>query len=277
LSHIRWTSYRVSGQRERAARKTVLQIYSDFYKWPLQGLTREAQAVILIGASTARLLTEELKDIAEQVRDSFFSNPWYHPYDFVEFVANCFPYEDDIPKFTLACNRILSDARSAYRFVGTRLVRITSAEEIAAIETALATAQESQSLKPVHHHLKQAVTLLADRQSPDYPNSMKESISAVEALCKWLANDPKATLGSALASIERSKVVQLHPSLREAFTKLYGYTSDAGGIRHALKDEPDLDIEDAVFMLASCSAFVSYLTAKASKAGLLAATSESVQ
>jgi len=33
-------------------------------------------------------------------------------------------------------------------------------------------------------------------------------------------------------------------------------------------DEPTLDIEDATFMLVSCSAFVNYLVVKAQKAGI---------
>jgi hypothetical protein len=44
---------------------------------------------------------------------------------------------------------------------------------------------------------------------------------------------------------------------------MYGSTSDAQGIRHALREEPTLDSDDARFMLVSCSAFVNYLKTKA--------------
>jgi len=60
----------------------------------------------------------------------------------------------------------------------------------------------------------------------------------------------------------------MHPSLKQGFEKLYGYTSDDDGIRHALLDEANLDMEDARFMLVSCSAFVNYLVVKAQKAGI---------
>lgn len=60
----------------------------------------------------------------------------------------------------------------------------------------------------------------------------------------------------------------MHPALKGAFEKLYGYTSSAKGIRHALLDEPNLGFEDAKFMLVSCSAFVNYLKSKAAKAGI---------
>jgi len=44
---------------------------------------------------------------------------------------------------------------------------------------------------------------------------------------------------------------------------MYGYTSDADGIRHKLLDEATIDFEDAKFMLVSCSAFVNLLRARA--------------
>ncbi len=60
--------------------------------------------------------------------------------------------------------------------------------------------------------------------------------------------------------------IGLHGALKEGFSNLYGYTSSAEGIRHALLDESELSFEDAKFMLVSCSAFVNYLIVKAEKA-----------
>jgi hypothetical protein len=42
-------------------------------------------------------------------------------------------------------------------------------------------------------------------------------------------------------------------------SRLYGWTSDAGGIRHAIKDADEVERTDAQFMLVNCSAFVNYL------------------
>jgi hypothetical protein len=145
------------------------------------------------------------------------------------------------------------------------IIRITSEEEIAEIEEAL---RVSDSLGPVTEHLKTAITLLSDRESPDYRNSIKESISAVEAICKLIAGKPKAELGDCLKQIEREQKVELHQALKQGFEKFYGYTSNAQGIRHALLEQPNLDFEDAKFMLVSCSAFINYLKVKSSKAGI---------
>ncbi len=142
-------------------------------------------------------------------------------------------------------------------------MRITSEEEISEIEEAL---KKSGPLSNVHEHLKRALELLADRKSPDYRNSIKESISAVEALCKLITGDKSATLGKALEKMEGK--IKLHPALKKAFISLYGYTSDADGIRHALLEESNLDFEDAKFMLIVCPAFINYLVEKVSKSGI---------
>src|SRR5258708_2979163 len=72
---------------------------------------------------------------------------------------------------------------------------------------------------------------------------------------------PKATLGDALKKLEEIGI-SLHPALKSAFSQLYGYTSDASGIRHSLLAQSVLDLEDAKLMLVLCSAFVNFLKAR---------------
>lgn len=199
----------------------------------------------------------------QEIRKYYFNRTWFEVYDFIEFIGNNYPDKLVNEKFINFCNHVLERELSAYRFVDGKITEITSKEEISEIEEALKITKE---LKPVYHHLKSALNLFADRKSPDYRNSIKESISAVEAICNLIAKDTKGTLGQALKEI--GKRVTLHPALKKAFDNLYGYTSDAEGIRHALLDEPTLDFEDAKFMLVSCSGFINYLFIKSSKAGI---------
>jgi hypothetical protein len=199
--------------------------------------------------------------IDTHVKYAYQSLLWYRVYDFIEFIANRFPSERTSNNFVLACNSTLERELSAYRFVGKRIVPITSKEEIAEVEEALSITKQFTP------HLDRALDLLANKKSPDYANSIKESISAVEAICQLITGNKKPTLGEGLRQLE-SRLGGLHPALRNAFNSLYGYTSDAQGIRHALLGESNLDVEDAKFMLISCSAFIDYLFAKARKAGI---------
>ena len=120
----------------------------------------------------------------------------------------------------------------------------------------------------INSHLKRSLDLLADRKTPDYRNSIKEAISAFEALCRIIVGDDSLELGRAVDALTR-KGVQIHGAVKNGLKNIYGYTSDVSDIRHALKDAPTVDFEDAKFMLVMCSGFVNYLIAKASKVGAL--------
>lgn len=113
---------------------------------------------------------------------------------------------------------------------------------------------------PVKRHLSRSLTLLSDRKNPDYRNSIKEAISAVEALSKIVTGKPKASLGDALTILEQRG--EIHGALKTSFSALYGYASDADGIRHAMLEEPSIGQEDARLMLVVCSAFTNYVIAK---------------
>lgn len=197
----------------------------------------------------------------QHLRAYFFKAEWNEVFDFLE--ALCPVIGANRAAFMRLCNSILEEELSAYRFVNDQIVQLTSQQEIDAIEQAI---NVPNPLKPVKAHLERALGLLADRANPDYRNSIKESISAVESLCKLLSGQAKTTLGPAMDALE--KKVPLHPALKEAFKKLYNYTSDAQGIRHALLDEPTLTFADAKFMLVSCSAFVNYVVELCAKAGV---------
>jgi hypothetical protein len=207
------------------------------------------------------------EELDKWTREYFFNCSWNEVYEFLEVVVHYYNGGESSSlneEFQKACNVTFERELSAYRFVNGQIVEITSKEEISEIEEAM-----DSKINTVNAHFENALKLLSDRKNPDYRNSIKESISAVEAICKLLAKNEKTTLGNALSIIEREGKIELHPSLKSAFSSLYSYTSDADGIRHSLKDEKvNADFEEAKFMLVTCSAFVNYLISKASKAGI---------
>lgn len=192
------------------------------------------------------------KPVYKYVSAWFFDCEWYEKLDLIEVIAEI---ESQVVYFDFPekINEVFEKEMSAYRIVENKIVQITSEVEIAEIEKAI-----SDNGNSVHTHLDTALNYLSDRKKPDYRNSIKESISAVESFCKKITGDDKTTLGKALAIIEKKQA--LHPSLKTSFNALYGYTSDASGIRHALTDDSkDPSFEEAKFMLVSCSAFINYL------------------
>lgn len=205
-------------------------------------------------------------DFKQTVHGWYDKAEWYRVYDLIEFVFGELEDPVETEDFTGALNEILEQSRAGYRMIGGLITPITDSASLQAVEAALQ--QTGDRFGGARAHLEAALRLMSDREHPDWRNSIKESISAVEALCALIAEDSSSSLGGAIKLIQKKGTVPLHPSLAEGFKKLYGYTSDGDGIRHAMMDEPAIAFEDALYMLASCSAFVSYLIVKADKSGL---------
>ncbi|WP_268793358.1 hypothetical protein [Pseudoxanthomonas sp. Root65] len=192
-------------------------------------------------------------EVWEEVRSFFFKCKWNEVYDFIEFVLRAFPANRSIRDLL---NKTLERESSGFRVIDGRLAPISDEIEVGEVSKAIGEGSPS-----VIAHLRGALEHLTDRSNPDYRNSIKEAISAVESMAKIVSGQPKATLGDALKSLERNG--KLHPSLKEAFLKLYGYTSDANGIRHALLGESSLNQADARYFLVVCSAFINLIKVEA--------------
>ncbi len=149
-------------------------------------------------------MNEIWKLTLKEIRDYFFECPWHEVYDFIEYIANECPSSSNNSNtdFMNVCNKMLEREVSAYRFVEGRITQITSEVEITEIKEAL---DADNYFKSVTNHLGQALNLMPDRKSPDYRNSIKESILAVEAICQLITSKDKTTLGQALGEVEKSK------------------------------------------------------------------------
>ncbi len=203
-----------------------------------------------------------VSDTQRIIRNYFFKKfEWFEIYDFIEFTIKNLPNQLLKGKFKstfiIFINNALERENSAYRIINDEIVPITAEQEIESIEEAL---QHTNQYSGVQLHLNQALKLMSDRQNPDYRNSIKESISAVESICKIITQDDKATLGKALKIIEEK--YSLHTALKSSLSQLYGYASDGDGIRHAMLEESNLSYIDAKFMLVSCTNFINYLIEK---------------
>ena len=181
-------------------------------------------------------------------------------YDFIDIHLSYL--EDDERDIRIRqYNELLEQEKAGYRIVSGEIAPITNETEIATIEQSTDTAFQS-----VNQHIQKALSLYADIQSPDYENSIKESISAVEAICCIITglSDANASLGKVIKKL-KDNGVYIHSAMEQAFSSLYGYTSDEDGIRHGGIDFKNAPAEDAKYMLVSCSAFVNYLIEKYEK------------
>lgn len=198
----------------------------------------------------------------EIINTSIYEEDYSNVLSVVEYIAKLLQEENDHKydgvRVYSDINQVFEKEFVGYRFVNGIIVKITNDVEIKEIEEAIAISNNKTS-----NHLGKAMTLLSNREKPDYENSIKESISAVEAMCNDIVGK-KATLGDALKQLQ--KYVDIHPRLVTAFDKLYAYTCDASGVRHSGEiGGSKSTFEEAKFMLVACSGFVNYLKGIQSK------------
>ena len=180
--------------------------------------------------------------------------------DFVQIVINDKAFSevfaDRIAKSFEGCSAAYWLDTSSRPF---RVCPRSSQEQGAATQQAIETLRES-GMEGALTHLSQAAEHIKAQQFAD---SIADSIHAVESVARRI--DPRAskTLDPALDSLKGTGVLK-HMAFIEAFKKLYGYTSDEQGIRHALldKDSPDVGLDEAVFMFGACASFAAYLVNK---------------
>lgn len=184
----------------------------------------------------------------KSIKSIFLNEKWYEVYNLIEFVIG---HHSSI--YVDRCNEVLESENSAHRIVGKYVAPITSELDVGAVETVM-----QAQFEGARECIENALRFFSDRETPDYKNSIAESIHAVESIAQEVTGKEKS-----LNAMTQS--LKLHANLTNALNELYDWTSK-DGIRHGKSGKPlRVDQDTARFMLVTCSAFVNYIAAKNSK------------
>lgn len=195
--------------------------------------------------------------VTRLLRDRIETQPFNKVFDLIQFVMR----HPECPSvFIKRMKQIFANCRLAYVIDEAKPPTILPAatrEEGGALLESLRTLDEA-GLAGASSHLRKASGCI---NQGDWAGSVRESTHAVESVARTLAPDAN-TLAPALKAIEKNGA--LHPALKKAFSKLYGYASDKEGVRHALLngDRANVGADEAIFMLGACASFASYLWRK---------------
>ena len=196
------------------------------------------------------------------IKDVIASAPYNEVLDIIEYICHLLEPCSGTATVYQKFNNLFEQECIGYRFVSKQIVPITDESEAQEIGQACQTPFDGARAQ-----LQKALGFLSDREHPDYKNCIKESISAVESVCKVISGNEKAALKDALNSLIANGI-NIHGSLKSAILALYGYASDEGGIRHSEREtESTVTFEEAKFMMVTCSAVVNYLVAEYGKHG----------
>ncbi|HYT46622.1 MAG TPA: hypothetical protein VEP90_30125, partial [Methylomirabilota bacterium] len=116
---------------EVGLRKALWNVFVDRVRWGMASYYAQKFGEQIWKYCFDKLLDEvpsrDVDKVFKAIKERYFTLKWYEVYDFVEFVANHLD-RDDSTKFVEACNSVLKDHLSAYRFVGKKLVPATNRE-----------------------------------------------------------------------------------------------------------------------------------------------------
>jgi hypothetical protein len=167
-----------SGDCQRLTR----EIWDNYFKWTHDHLTYS-----------------KVNEAYEILRKTVIEDDWNKAYDIIEAVIKYGDDPTEISSFIKECNQLLEKEMCGHRIIGQLVVPIKSPSEIETIEDARTTHFEA-----INKHIESALDLFSNRTDPNFPNSVKEAISAVECACRIILADKKATLGDALKKLEKS-------------------------------------------------------------------------
>lgn len=234
--------------------KELLEIFFIRYNGEIKNDFKEQLYVDIFSCSIDDIPTYTNR-IYMDIKEIFLESNYEEVFTFIEAIiyilrdidSNFLLNYCDI--YTEAIEQVFQEENVDYHIEKGLITDITSKEQIESIENTM-----NSKYDIVSKHYNNAVILLY--KNKDYSNSIKESITSVEAMCQ-IINGSKQTLGEALKKLN----LNIHPALQSAYRNLYGYTSDENGSRHANGiGEKDASFAEARYMLVSCSAFVDYLT-----------------
>ncbi|PKN15599.1 MAG: hypothetical protein CVU67_00380 [Deltaproteobacteria bacterium HGW-Deltaproteobacteria-24] len=237
--------------REDILDKISKDDYSSYFKY----LTEHKMFVLLydehIGVDIKP--TKHVNNLSNQIKEYYEKIQWHQIYDLLEALVYYHYNENKREIFKQNINKTLEQEMSGYRFVDDCIAPIVDDVEIKEIEDVFKSEYDS-----VKRHLAKALEHLSDRENPDFQNSIKESITAVESIAQ-IITESKKDLGACIK--------QMNLDIQKQFTKtlsgLYTWTCQEDGMRHAhTGEELKTGFDEAKFMLVACSAFINYLISK---------------
>ncbi len=238
-------------------------VYSYISSLDLYGVTEKRIQVALgryHSEPESRINTSNKMAVALDMENTILYHDFNKVLDFLEIVIE----EKVIPNYLrLEIGGLFEKYGAAYRldFSSTpyRFIPSASKEQSESTQHALQILHEGNMVGATTH-LRQAAEHINARQ---YADAITDCIHAVESVARIIDPKSSTTLKPALNSLEKANVLN-HPVLKQAFLKLYGYTSDEQGLRHALLDQntADVGLSEAVFMFGACASFAAYLAQK---------------
>lgn len=217
-----------------------------------------------------------LKKAQGDTKNAIESIDWAKLYDFCErlhsHLANEISWEDSYGNYIVRLAR--SDAKEfisaelqrlfleeglAYEF-SEGVVRRRGRKHTVELTTKSQVVLSDPKLLGARRHYEKALQFFRHPSKPDYENSVKEAVCAVEAAAKSLFPIAKSsTLGDFIKWLSNTSDIEVPKALMQTLSGIYGFRNGGDGIAHGGANGGRATVEVAEYILAVCASQIIYL------------------
>lgn len=199
--------------------------------------------------------------IEDSLREAVQSATWVQVFDLLEKLTPSRHY--DAEGYGQRLEELLSREGLAYTFVGGEFEAYDPAlAELGLDQVASETLGIlSGALAPAGEQYGRALQALHGRPS-DRPGAVRESVNALEAAMKILAQTPSASFGGALDELFRDRNAPHEKALRSGLKSLYGYASTLPGARHGQHENVRISHAEAALIVNLTGSTLAYVVSE---------------
>lgn len=200
--------------------------------------------------------------IENSLREEVRSASWVQVFDLLEQLTPSGRH--DAERYGQQLEELLSRENLAYTFVGGEFeaydpaVAELNMDGLASETVGLL---KGGALKPAGEQFERALKALHARPA-DRPGAVRESVNALEAAAKILAQTPSAAFGGALDVLFHDRNAPHEKALRSGLKSLYGYASTLPGARHGQHEEVRVSHAEAALIVNLMGSALAYLASE---------------
>ena len=221
--------------------------------------------------------TNDIQKAKLYFEETFIKTPWQKRFDFCEAIylklayvpdEEFFHYENQTP-FTLndaqtyiekEIQQLFIDELFAYDFIKGTVIQKGRAHTVKTAAQAQYVMNDAR-LQNARMHYSKALNFFRDRAQPDYENTVKEAVCAIESAGKDLF--PQAgvsTLGELINWFKKkNNNFAIPPTLLYTFNSIYALRNSAEGVAHGSTNGGDITKEIAEYILSVSASTIIYL------------------
>lgn len=161
--------------------------------------------------------------------------------------------------FTDEMNILLSEDNFDYRFKNGQFERAGRLQTQKSLKR-MGAVLSSSSLSIVRQHYIKAVKFFNNIEDPDYKNSIKESLCALELCIELTTGKPASkNFTKSIKELEGNGKSQIPPQIAESIIKVFAYRGGGQGVAHAAQNGSKTTKLEAELILNITAAYITYI------------------